>query len=83
MHRRRHLRIVGSGRDISLRPTGDWHGAALDGLCDTARLADALEKLQWQLVAQARASGRSWTEIGVSLGISKQSAWERFSAAGS
>lgn|GEM_PF-4753482 len=83
MQRRRQLRIVGSGRDISLRPTGDWEGATLDGLCDTARLATALDKLQRQLVAQARTTGRSWTEIGASLGISKQSAWERFSPADS
>ena len=43
------------------------------------RLAGAVEKVQRSLVEHARASGRSWAEIGTALGISKQSAWERFS----
>jgi hypothetical protein len=79
MRRRRHLQIVGSGRDLTLRLAGDGKDDALDGLCETARAAGALDKLQRHLVQQARAAGRSWTEIGASLGISKQSAWERFS----
>jgi hypothetical protein len=74
------LRIVGSGRDLRLRLVGSWHDRPLDALCETARAARALRKLQRQLVEEARRSGRSWTEIGASLGISKQSAWERFSA---
>ena len=63
-----------------MRLAGNWEGAELEGLCESARLAGALDKLQQQLVAQARNAGRSWTQIGESLGVSKQSAWERFSA---
>jgi hypothetical protein len=74
------LRIVGRGRDTKLRLVGDWEAAPLDGLCHSARVGVAVDKLQRELVQQARADGRSWTEIGSSLGISKQSAWERFSA---
>src|SRR5215467_2430653 len=37
--------------------------------------ADALVD---RLVGQARAGGRSWTEIGVRLGVSKQAARKRF-----
>jgi hypothetical protein len=79
MARRRQLRIVGIGRDTKLRLVGDWQEAPLEGLCQSARVAGALDKLQRQLVKQARSAGRSWTEIGSALGISKQSAWERFS----
>ena len=32
-----------------------------------------------ELVALARANGRSWGEIGVALGVSRQAARERFS----
>jgi hypothetical protein len=78
MRRRPQLRIVGSGRDTKLRLVGDWGEAPLDGLCHSARVAAALEKLQRHLVKQARSSGRSWTEIGQSLGTTKQSAWQRF-----
>ena len=31
------------------------------------------------LVAMARDQGRSWTEIGRALGVTKQTAWGRFS----
>jgi len=80
MGRSPQLRIVGRGRDTHMRLIGDWEAAPLDGLCHSSRVAVALDKLQRQLVQQARTEGRSWTEIGASLGISKQSAWERFSA---
>lgn len=34
-------------------------------------------------VAEARRRGASWTRIGAALGMSRQSAWERFARAGS
>ena len=80
MGRSPKLRIVGSGRSLKLRLVGSWEHEPLDRLCETAHAARALEKLQRDLVNRARASGTSWTEIGESLGTSKQSAWERFSA---
>jgi hypothetical protein len=33
----------------------------------------------WQTVAGAREAGHSWTEIGDALGVTKQTAWQRFS----
>jgi hypothetical protein len=36
------------------------------------------DKIQ-ELVAHCRSVGKSWTQIGQALGITKQSAWERFS----
>jgi hypothetical protein len=80
MRRSPQLRIVGSGRDTKLRLVGDWQASPLDGLCQSAQIGEAIDKLQRQLVRQAREAGRSWTDIGRSLGISRQSAWERFSA---
>ena len=76
MVRRRQLRISGDGR--KLRLIGDWEAAPLDGLCESAGLARAVDKLQRQLVRQARDAGRTWTEIGAALGVSRQSAWQRF-----
>jgi DNA-directed RNA polymerase specialized sigma24 family protein len=78
MRRQRGLRIVGSGEAMRLRPAGDWEREPLEGLAESRRVAGALDKLQRQLVDGARIEGRTWTEIGDSLGISKQSAWERF-----
>jgi hypothetical protein len=58
----------------------------IDGVVDPllllVALADGAAKVDdkiAELVAHARASGKSWTEIGQALGITKQSAWERFS----
>jgi hypothetical protein len=70
------LRVSGDGR--KLRLIGDWETAPLDGLCESAGLARAVDKLQRHLVRQARGAGRSWTEIGEALGVSRQSAWQRF-----
>jgi hypothetical protein len=76
MHRQQ-LRIAGNGRQLRL--VGDWDSAPLDGLCESTGLARAVDKLQRHLVVQARDAGRSWTEIGDALGVTKQAAWERFS----
>ena len=78
MQRRRRLRLTGDGHRLGL--IGDWEAAPLDALCESAGLARALDKLQRDLVRRARDAGRTWTEIGESLGVSRQAAWERFSA---
>jgi hypothetical protein len=55
---------------------------SIDPLVLLAIVADGAakvdDKLQ-DLVAFARKHGKSWTEIGRALGMTKQSAWERFS----
>jgi hypothetical protein len=77
MHRGQQLRIAGNGR--KLRLVGDWEAKPLEGLCESAGLARAVDKLQRHLVQQAREAGRTWTEIGEALDVSRQAAWERFS----
>ena len=77
MHRRQEVRIAGNGR--KLRLVGNWEAAPLDGLCESAGLARAVDKLQRHLVQQAREAGQTWTEIGEALGVTRQAAWERFS----
>jgi hypothetical protein len=67
-------------RKPQVRVVGDFSADPLEGLCQSARVAIAVDKMQRELVRQARDAGRSWTEIGASLGISRQSAWERFAA---
>jgi hypothetical protein len=77
MHRRPQLRVAGNGR--KLRLVGNWEADPLDGLCESAGLARAVDKLQRHLVNRAREAGQTWTEIGEALGVSRQAAWERFS----
>jgi hypothetical protein len=54
----------------------------LDPLLLVAILAGGIAKIDERiedLVAYSRTVGRSWTQIGAALGMSKQAAWERFS----
>ncbi len=75
-------------------PGGTWRVSLVmpvdlsiaDGVVDPlvllVTLADGAVKVDdkiAELVAHARAAGKSWTEIGQALGITKQSAWEKYS----
>lgn len=53
-----------------------------DLLAHLPRVAAAAEQVEQQLtewVRNARSRGITWTRIGESLGMTRQSAWERFS----
>ncbi|MED7954571.1 Clp protease N-terminal domain-containing protein [Streptomyces sp. BE303] len=58
------------------------HTDALDQLADAVIAADHLDELADHLIGhfvdQARRSGASWTDIGHSMGVSKQAAQKRF-----
>ena len=60
--------------------------AALDQLTDAVlaagHLGDVADHLIGHFVDQARRSGASWTEIGRSMGVTKQAAQKRFVAKG-
>src|SRR5688572_3459937 len=62
------------------------HPAALDQLTDAVLAADHLGEVADHLIGhfvdQARRSGASWTEIGRSMGVTKQAAQKRFVAKG-
>jgi hypothetical protein len=60
------------------------HGDALDQLTDAVlaaeHLGDISDHLIGHFVDQARRSGASWTDIGKSMGVTKQAAQKRFVA---
>ncbi|MFT4036374.1 MAG: hypothetical protein QM679_12445 [Patulibacter sp.] len=62
----------------------DTPTAAMDDTTDLRRIADTADTIRsadahlYELVEIARANGRSWGEIGLSLGVSRQAARERF-----
>ncbi len=51
----------------------------LDALRELTRAEAELGKLRRRFVADARTAGVSWDQIGESLGMTRQSAWEYFS----
>lgn len=59
------------------------HSEPLDQLSDAVLLAEILDEMADHLIGhfvdQARRSGASWTEIGRSMGVTKQAAQKRFS----
>lgn len=66
---------------IAARATSDDSLDRLDAaLAVAAQLDHRADELVDQFVAAARAAGRSWTDIGARLGVSKQAARKRFPA---
>src|SRR5262249_5284724 len=63
------------------KPQADDDGAlALQALTDVVALRQVLSRVEFEAVQAARRQGKSWAEIAVRLGITRQSAWERWQA---
>ncbi len=63
---------------------GEIESVVVEDTSDLSRIALAADRAAQterevrKLVAQARTNGRSWTEIGHALGVSRQAARQRF-----
>ena len=53
-------------------------GAALDALSDISSLRRVLDEAELSAVRAARRRGSSWAEIATMLGVTRQSAWEKW-----
>jgi Clp amino terminal domain, pathogenicity island component len=62
----------------SLHPEGDSLQRLSDAMLISAHLGELADHLIGHFVDQARRTGASWTEIGQSIGVSKQAAQKRF-----
>ena len=51
---------------------------SLDGLSDVAAIRRLLDRAELEAVRNARRESRSWAEIATGLGVTRQSAWERW-----
>jgi transposase-like protein len=51
---------------------------ALEALSDVGSLRRLLDEVELSAVRTARRTGRSWSEIATRLGVTRQSAWERW-----
>lgn len=71
-------------RAAKLAEEFDPSDVPVDDTTDLRKLAEAVDSVRTgearvrELVARARAKGRSWGEIGIALGVSRQAARERF-----
>ena len=66
-------------REITTNTRGDMDASNEATLRDLRAIRDALESLTRAEVASARSLGLSWAQVGDALGVSKQSAHERYS----
>ena len=74
-------RISGNVRvHIDMDITGDWSTDPLTVINGITAGVKGMEPPLRAAVKLARQQGRTWEEIGKALGVSRQSAWERFSA---
>lgn len=55
-------------------------GGDIEGLATLAQLSADVDEALHTAIGGLRAAGWSWAEIGSRLGMTRQSAWERFSA---
>jgi hypothetical protein len=51
---------------------------ALTALADIGVVRRLLDQVEFEAVRTARKHGRSWSEIAIRLGVTRQSAWERW-----
>jgi len=71
-------------RAAKLAEEFDPSGVPMDDTTDLRAIAETLDSVRAgkarvrELVALARANGRTWAEIGIALGVSRQAARERF-----
>ena len=52
----------------------------LEALRELARSEPEMDRLRREKVIAARAAGATWEQVGNALGVSRQSAWEYFTA---
>jgi hypothetical protein len=76
--------IIADKENMPAEPVGGWEQKLSDQdlLNHLPKVAAASAQSQEQLIVwvrQARSRGITWTRIGEALGITRQSAWERFS----
>ncbi|HSK96490.1 MAG TPA: hypothetical protein VK891_07745, partial [Euzebyales bacterium] len=62
----------------NLHPDGDVLASLSDAVIVSEHLGDVADHLVGHFVDQARRAGASWTEIGRSMGVTKQAAQQRF-----
>jgi hypothetical protein len=65
-------------RSSSVPGDPDDGDRALKGLADLGLVRRLLDQAEFEAVRTARRHGKSWAEIAIRLGVTRQSAWERW-----
>lgn len=65
--------------DVTVGISGDWQAEPMRVISGITEGIKSMEATLAEAVRLARKQGATWEEIGKALGVSRQSAWERFS----
>lgn len=66
---------------INIEIDGDWSDDPLAGLVALHQASKQIDAQLWSAVTQAKLAGRTWEEIGRTMGLSKQTVFERYAPA--
>ncbi len=64
------LRLAGHGRRLRVKTRGEWNDPDA-GVAECCRASVALDKALAESIRRARDAGRSWSEIGQTLGVAE------------
>lgn len=67
--------------NINISIGGDWSDDPLKGLVALHEAGKQLDAQIWSTVRQAKLAGHTWEEIGRTMGLSKQTVFERYAPA--
>lgn len=67
--------------NINITIGGDWSDEPLKGLAALHEAGKQLDAQIWSTVRQARLAGHTWEEIGRTMGVSKQTVFDRYAPA--
>jgi DNA invertase Pin-like site-specific DNA recombinase len=73
-----HRALTGPKRRYSDWTDAQWKQELLVTLTCIQEIRQKCGRTEISTVKQARAAGLSWTEIATALGVTRQSAWERW-----
>lgn len=71
------LRISGHGAGLRLKHRGSWQRDPLQAVQECCRASIAIDKALGEAVRQARATGASWRDIGLTLGVTENAETEQ------
>lgn len=74
-----HRALTGPRRTGATRSSEDaWKHEVVSTLMSVQEIRHKCDRTELRAVQEARKLGLSWTEIATALGVTRQSAWERW-----
>lgn len=73
-----HAALTGPKPRRADEPDEAWRARLVSTLSSVREIRQKCDRTELRTVHEARKAGMSWTEIATALGVTRQSAWERW-----